>query len=170
MRVRTATRIAARMADSKYLRICVGASAGGHMSQLLNLLDAAGGWPHAPDLYLTSNPSLLDKLRARGKAYYIGECNRRQPLRVLHVLLRTLVFALRERPDVVISTGAMPMALTCIWCKLLGAKIVWIDSIANIDRLSVSGKTMRRWADLFLVQWPELTQKYPGTEYVGELV
>jgi hypothetical protein len=52
----------------------------------------------------------------------------------------------------------------------MGAKIVWVDSITNVDRLSLSGWLVRHIADLFIVQWAELAQKYHGTEYVGTIV
>ena len=62
------------------------------------------------------------------------------------------------------------MALVCIVAKMLGARIVWVDSIANVERLSMSGAMVRYFADLFVTQWPELTKKYKNVEYVGTLI
>jgi len=76
----------------------------------------------------------------------------------------------RARPDVVLSTGAAAGCMCCFLGKLLGARVVWVDSITNVNRLSLSGWLVRHIADLFLVQWAELTQKYPGVEYVGTIV
>jgi hypothetical protein len=53
---------------------------------------------------------------------------------------------------------------------MLGAKIIWIDSITNVERMSLSGRMVRRIANVCLVQWPELTQKYPNAEYVGTVI
>jgi hypothetical protein len=64
----------------------------------------------------------------------------------------------------------MPLALFCIWAKLLGAKVVWIDSVAQIEALSVSGRLMRRVADLCLAQWPAVAARYAGVEYAGEVL
>ena len=61
----------------------------------------------------------------------------------------------------------------CIACylgKLLGARVIWVDSITNVERLSLSGRLVRYIADLFLVQWPELAERYRNVEYVGELI
>jgi len=71
---------------------------------------------------------------------------------------------------VILSTGAAPGCVCCFLGKLMGAKIVWVDSITNVGRLSLSGWLVRYIADLFIVQWAELAQKYRGTEYVGTIV
>jgi UDP-N-acetylglucosamine:LPS N-acetylglucosamine transferase len=106
----------------------------------------------------------------QGPVYVIGECNRYHPLKALRVFIKSLKVVIKERPDVVITTGSLPLALVCFWGKLLGAKIVWIDSITNVYRLSLSGRLVRRIADLLLVQWPELAEKYPGVEYAGAVI
>jgi UDP-N-acetylglucosamine:LPS N-acetylglucosamine transferase len=77
---------------------------------------------------------------------------------------------MKERPDVVITTGSLPLAMVCLSAKLFGAKIVWIDSIANVERFSVSGRLVRHFVDLFLTQWPELAQEYKNVEYAGAIV
>jgi len=77
---------------------------------------------------------------------------------------------IKERPDVVITTGSLPLAITCLCAKLFGAKIAWIDSIANIERFSLSGQMIRPFADLFLTQWAQLAEKYTDVEYAGALV
>ncbi len=76
----------------------------------------------------------------------------------------------RERPDVVFSTGALPGCLACLAGKLFGARIIWLDSFTNTEKPSLSGRIIKPFADLFLVQWPELTEKHPGTEYTGSVL
>jgi hypothetical protein len=49
-------------------------------------------------------------------------------------------------------------------------KVVWIDSIANVERLSLSGRIVRPFADLFLVQWPELAERYKGVRHDGAVI
>jgi len=144
---------------AKELRICLVSSAGGHTSQLLELADS---WKGQHTCWVTTEGVI--------KVYVVGECNRRQPLRVLLVLLRCIRIVLRERPDVVISTGAAAGCMVCFLSKMLGARIVWIDSITNVYRLSLSGRLVRYIADLFLVQWPELAEKYRKVEYVGAVI
>lgn len=152
------------------LRICVGASAGGHMNQLLKLLEASESWPEKPYLYVTTLEALAAKIAEKGQVYVIGECNRRQPVNAIRVLARCFKIAVRERPDVIVTTGSLPLAMLCFWAALFGARIVWIDSIANVERLSMSGAFVRTFADLFLTQWPELARRYKNVEYAGAIV
>lgn len=153
------------------MKLAVGASAGGHVNELLLLLAAARGlWPVEPACYVTT----MDIAKAgfvefRKPIYVLGEADRTKPLRSLSVLLRALLVAARERPDVVVTTGSMPLALFCLWSRLFGACIVWIDSVAQVDRMSLSGRFVRRFAGLCLVQWPDLAQSFPGVEYAGEV-
>ena len=68
---------------------------------------------------------------------------------------------LRVRPDVVISTGAAPGYFALRFGGLLGARTLWLDSIANAEELSLSGTKASRFADLTLTQWPELGKPLP---------
>jgi len=85
-------------------------------------------------------------------------------------MIRCINVILRERPDVVISTGAAAGCIVCFLGKLLGARVVWIDSITNVERISLSGRMVRYIANLFLVQWPKLAEQYNNVEYVGAVI
>lgn len=152
---------------SEPLYICLVASAGGHLAQLRKMSEA---WRGHRVWWITTTPVVQDTLRREGRVYVVGECNRRHPLRVVPVLLRCMWAISKERPDVVISTGAAAGCLTCLLAKLRGAKVVWLDSITNVNRISLSGRLVRPFADLFLVQWPELAEEYPGTEFAGAVI
>ena len=153
------------------ITLCVGASAGGHLNQLIKLLELQESWPVAPDLCVTTVSEVACKLQKRyAKTEVVGECNREVPLQIARVVLRTLVVALKYRPRVIISTGSLPIAILCLWGKLMGSRIVWIDSIANVRSLSMSGQMTYRFADLFIVQWEALKAKYPKATYVGQLL
>ncbi len=149
------------------LKICLVASAGGHISQLLKL---AATWNGYETFCVTTTRVVRNNLSKLGEVYVVGECNRQHPIRVIAVFLRCLRIMLRERPDVVISTGAAAGCMLCFLCKMIGAKVVWIDSITNVERISLSGRMVRYIADLFLVQWPELAGRYKKVEFVGTVV
>ena len=149
------------------LKLCLVSSAGGHLSQLLALSDS---WKSYDKFWITTSGLVCSKLEEYGKVYVAGECNREHPLKVLRVLFYCGWVILRQRPEVVISTGAAVGCIACFWGKLFGAKVVWIDSITNVEKLSLSGHLVKCIADLFLVQWPELARKYPGSEYAGAIV
>jgi UDP-N-acetylglucosamine:LPS N-acetylglucosamine transferase len=151
----------------KQLRICLAASAGGHISQLLKL---AASWNGYETFCVTTTGVVRDNLSKLGEVYVVGECNRQHPIRVITVFLRCLRIVFKERPDVVISTGAAAGCILCFLGKMFGAKVVWIDSITNVERISLSGRMVRYVADLFLVQWPELAGRYKRIEFVGTVV
>ncbi len=96
--------------------------------------------------------------------------NRRNPLLLLLMLAECVGLMLKERPDVVISTGAAVGCIVCLIAKSMGRKVVWIDNLSHVDRLTLSGRIIRPFADLFLVQWPELVDRYAGVRYEGTVI
>jgi len=69
----------------------------------------------------------------------------------------------------VISTGAAPGYIALRFARLAKAKTVWLDSIANVDQLSLSGLKIGRYADLWLTQWPHLVRP-EGPHYGGSVL
>lgn len=151
----------------KRIKVCLAASAGGHLSQLLRLKDS---WNGCDSFCITTSDTVRDKLRQHGRVYVVGECNRQHPARVLKVLLQCIRVVLRERPDVVISTGAAVGCIMCSLGKIIGAKVVWLDSITNVEKLSLSGRMVTYIADLSLVQWPDLVERYKNVECIGTVI
>jgi len=137
------------------------------LTQLLKLVDSYKG--HNVFWVVTSE-LVRRKLQRYGKVYIVTESNRQHPIEVLRVFLSCVRIVFLERPEVVISTGAAVGCLMCFVSKITGAKIIWVDSITNIDRPSLSGRMVRHISDLFFVQWPELEQKYENVEFAGSVI
>ena len=68
-----------------------------------------------------------------------------------------------ERPDVVVTTGAAPGLWALLWGRAMGARTVWIDSLANVQQLSSAGRLARWVATDWWTQWPHLAQD-PGVQ------
>jgi len=149
------------------LKICLVSSSGGHLNQLLKLSDS---WAEQESFYITTSEVVRDKLKNTGPVYVVGECNREHPVKVLRVLFSCISIMIRERPDVVISTGAAAGCIGCFLGKLMGAKVIWVDSITNVEHISMSGAMVRYIADVFFVQWPELARKYKNVKFYGALI
>jgi beta-1,4-N-acetylglucosaminyltransferase len=154
-------------AGIKKNKICLAASGGGHLTELLRLSDS---WQNYETFFVTTVPVVRDDLKESGNVYIVGECNRQHLKLVILVLIRCMKIIYKEKPDIVISTGAAAGCMICFLAKILGARIVWIDSITNVKRISLSGRMVRYIADLFLVQWPELLSKYQNVEFAGTLI
>jgi UDP-N-acetylglucosamine:LPS N-acetylglucosamine transferase len=87
------------------------------------------------------------------------DANRREKLKLARSAAAIAWVLLRERPDVVISTGAAPGYLALRLARLVRARTVWVDSVANVEELSLSGKLASATADLCLTQWPHLADE-----------
>ncbi|HBG28276.1 MAG: hypothetical protein A2Y10_03180 [Planctomycetes bacterium GWF2_41_51] len=153
--------------NNKPMRICLAASAGGHLNQLLKL---AKCWNNYNTFFITTSDVVQTKLSKHGKVYIVCECNRQHLLKSLVALFHCIKIILKEKPDVVISTGAAVGCITCMLGKITGAKIIWIDSITNIEKLSLSGRMVRPFANLFLAQWKQLSEQYVNVNYAGTLI
>jgi UDP-N-acetylglucosamine:LPS N-acetylglucosamine transferase len=60
-------------------------------------------------------------------------------------------------PAAVITTGAAPGLVALFAAKLCGVKTIWIDSVANVEHLSASGRVARKFADRVYTQWENLS-------------
>lgn len=153
-------------------RVMAVASAGGHWVQLMRLRPA---WSGLPVTYVTTDPSLGDVIRGQGGAEQavafrtVVEANRWQKRRLVLQALHLALIILRERPRVIITTGAAVGYFAIRLGKILGARTVWIDSMANVEELSLSGRKAGRHADLWLTQWPHLART-EGPAYLGSVI
>lgn len=99
----------------------------------------------------------------------IPDANRHEPVAALRTLVRAVGIVVRSRPDVILTTGALP-GLACLAVgRLLGARTVWLDSLANSERMSISGRFARPFATLWLTQWPAVAED-TGAHYHGSLL
>ena len=155
------------MRNSTKLKICLAASAGGHLTQLLELAES---WQQHNPFFIVTSELVHERLAQYGKVYVVSECNRQHLLKVLKTLYDCIKIVFSEKPDIVISTGAAGGCLVCFVAKFLKAKIIWVDSVTNIEKPSLSGRLVMHIADLFLVQWPELAEKYKNIEFVGSII
>lgn len=101
--------------------------------------------------------------------YLLRDASRWNKLGLVVLAFQTLRVVWRERPDVLVTTGAAPGLLGVVFGKLLGARTLWIDSLANAKELSLSGRLAGRFADLWLTQWPHL-ERPEGPHFRGTVV
>lgn len=140
------------------------ASRGGHWTQL-NRLSAV--WEDNDVIYITNDPTLKSHVGS-AKFETVIDANMNQKFRLIILAFQTLLKVLKHRPNVIISTGAAPGFFALLWGKLIGAKTVWVDSVANAEELSLAGKKVSKLADVWLTQWPEVA-KEDGPLYKGRV-
>lgn len=118
--------------------------------------------------FVTVQREYADDVGGR-RFYVVNDATRWNKLAVALMALRLLVIILWERPDVVITTGAAPGYFALRFGRWIKAKTVWLDSIANAEELSMSGRIAGRYADLWLTQWPDLAGD-EGPEFAGAVL
>ena len=149
--------------DQATIHVLAVASAGGHLIQLRRMSPA---WDGCRVSWMTTKAGFRADVEAeaaaRGQAapgfYTVLDANRWQKVRLLRSLMQIAWVILRLRPDVIITTGAAPGFFALRIGKLIGARTIWVDSIANAEELSLSGRKAGRHADLFLTQWEHLAR------------
>ena len=104
------------------------------------------------------------------KTYYLMQVNRQEWNMILKMLvnsLRSLRILSKEKPDVIITTGALAVIPLCILAKKRGVKLIYIESFARVRTESRTGKLLYKYADRFYVQWKYLLKFYPDAIYIG---
>jgi len=152
-------------AGGKRKRVLAVASGGGHWQQLMQMRRA---FEDEDARYLTTLAGLPEQFGV-GPAAIVPDCNRNEKLKIVRATLAIALQLLRFRPHVVISTGALPGVIALALGRLMGAKTIWVDSIANAEEMSMSGRLARRFAHLWLSQWPDVA-KAAGADYAGSVL
>lgn len=148
-------------------RVLAVSSGGGHWVQLMRLQSAFDGCDVAYATVLAWSKQDIKDPNAR--FHVLPDATRWNKFMLLWLFARVVLLVLRERPHVIITTGAAPGFLAIMVGRLLGRKTCWIDSIANVDELSMSGRKARRWASLWLTQWQHLSTD-DGPAYFGNVL
>lgn len=141
------------------------ASGGGHWVQLQRIMPAFDGLSVC---FLTTNKG-YEKDVAPNRFFTVLEANQGKKFKLIIMFFQLLLIFIKVRPNVVVSTGAAPGFFALLFGKAFGAKTIWVDSIANVEELSMSGRIVKPFADLWLTQWPHLCDQY-GPLYKGAVM
>ena len=141
------------MYERLIMKILAIASVGGHWIQLLRLRPAFKGH----DIVYVSTHQEYSTMVEGHQFYAVPDSNRWQKTKLLKTFSVLMKIIFKERPNVIISTGAAPGLIALCIGKLIGARTIWVDSIANAEKLSLSGKFAIKIASRVYTQWPELS-------------
>lgn len=96
--------------------------------------------------------------------------NRRQLVflpKLAILFIRAFGILIKEKPDFIITTGALVAYPFCVVGKLMGVKLVYVESFARVKRPSLTGRLLYNFADLFIVQWEDMLKLYPKSVLGG---
>ena len=151
------------------------ASGGGHWIQLNRL---SPSWKNLEVFYASTMPgtekALFENARLSGQAipryFSLPEANQWQKLKLILLVAKIAMLLVRIRPDFVLTTGAAHGYFAIRLGKLLGARTIWIDSIANAEEMSGSGRMVKAHADIWLTQWPHIANADGGPRHEGAVI
>jgi UDP-N-acetylglucosamine:LPS N-acetylglucosamine transferase len=146
------------------VRILFACSSGGHLAQLT----ALESWWRENDRHWVTFDTADARAALEGESitwgYHPTTRNIPNLLRNTRLAWTTLR---RERPDVVMSTGAAIAVPFFLLARTVGARTVYLEVYDRIDNATLTGRICTRLSDLFLVQWDEQRELYPDAVVVG---
>lgn len=149
---------------------------GGHSTELLALVDDLR--PDRPLHYVLTDEDILSEARISrpGPVHRLPRPRSKSAgpveaaVRTVRAFVGALVLTWRVRPVAVVTTGPAIGVPVAVAARLLGAEVVFVETISRITGLSGTGRLMRRVADVYFVQWSGLVGEVPGAIYAGRLL
>jgi len=150
--------------SSKPKRVLAVASGGGHWIQLLRLRPAFAG--HLTTFVSVDPAAAKDVAPAR--YFAICDANRDTKLKLLTLTAQLAFIVGRVRPHVIVTTGAAPGYVAVRLGRIVGARTMFIDSVANARDLSLSARLAEAHVDRLMTQWPPVAAS-TGADYAGSV-
>jgi len=151
------------------MKLCIVCSAGGHLTEIMQLRQVFKKYDH---FVVTARTKRTEYLKDKNEKYYLITDPKRSIIRYLKLICESFSILLKEKPDVIITTGAGAAVPICMLGKLIfNTKLIYIESITRIFEPSLSGKILYPISDLFLVQWMYLLDRYgEKAQYCGQVI
>lgn len=139
---------------AKRKRLLAIASGGGHWIQLLRLRPA---FEEYEVVFVSMLESYAEQV-GDARFHLVPDASRFDLKGFAPVFFKALRVILKERPAAIVTTGSAPMLAFIVLGRLFGARTLWVDSIANSERMSSSGRLARKLAHQVVSQWPEVAE------------
>ena len=147
-------------------------STGGHLSEMMMLESLFKKYDYHIITEKTDTTKNLSE-KYKGKVNYLIYGTKDHfliyPFKLFLNCFISLFIYLKVRPNVIITTGTHTAGPMCCIGKLFGSKIIYIETMANIETKTVTGRIIYYFADLFIVQWESMLKLYPKAKYGGWL-
>lgn len=106
----------------------------------------------------------------------VGQSYITSVLSTMKAILYSFVLVLKHKPDLILVNGpgsCVPICVSGLLLRILGicdGRITFVESLCRVKSLSLTGKILYWFTDDFIVQWPDLKEKYSRCKYLGRLV
>jgi UDP-N-acetylglucosamine:LPS N-acetylglucosamine transferase len=147
------------------MKVCIVSSCGGHLTEVRCLKPAYEVYEY---FYVLDDKAMLPA-DMQGKTYFVSHSER--DWKFLLNLWEAFQLLRKEKPDIVLSTGAgLAVPFAIVGRYIFKTRIIFIETIARLNKPSLSGKIMYRLAHEFYYQWKALSQFFPKAKYGGPLL
>ncbi|WP_281658672.1 PssD/Cps14F family polysaccharide biosynthesis glycosyltransferase [Halobacillus sp. Cin3] len=154
---------------NKNKKIGLVSSSGGHLEQLKQLIPML----QEEDVFIVTEWNKTTKgLSSDYKTHFLVQQERKNITFILNLLkntIRSLRILRREQPEVIISTGAGATIPFLVIGKVMGSRVIFIESFAKISSPTLTGRIIYHIADQFYIQWPSMEKFYPKALYRGKI-
>lgn len=143
-------------------------SCGGHLTELLQLSPMFDKY----DYYLVTEKTkdslnLKNKYKISYMIYGTKDHPLTYPIKLLLNCFISLFLYIKIRPKYIVTTGVHTAGPICCLGKIFKSKIIYIETFANIENPTITGRLIYKFADLFIVQHKSLLKHYPKAVYGG---
>ncbi len=148
------------------MKVLFVASSGGHLEEISQLKRIAQEYDNA----LVTEENGFEVRNFGNRQYFVPQINRKELLflpKFVRLFFQARRILKREKPDVVITTGALIAYPFCVLEKRKRGKVVYIESFARVKEPSLTGKLLHKHADLFIVQWEDMLEYFPDAVLGG---
>ena len=144
-------------------------STGGHLSELLKLEPIF----KENDYYIITEKDKSTeylKEKYKDKILYLPYCTRSKLFSYFFIyfflIIKSIYLFVKIKPDVIVTTGTHTVVPMCYIGRVMKRKIVYIETMANINQKTLTGKIIYPIANLFIVQWKNMLKFYPKAVYI----
>jgi beta-1,4-N-acetylglucosaminyltransferase len=152
--------------DDAKPRVMLVCCQGGHFMQMLALKSA---WDDLPRIWVTTRAADTEAFLRDERTIFAYVPTTRSIKNMFRNLWLAAIVIRRHRPDVLLSTGGGVTVPLFVMGKLMGARLIYVESLTRVDKPSLTGKLVYPLVDRFFVQWAEAATR-PRMEFVGNLL
>lgn len=147
-------------------------STGGHLNELLQLEPLFEKYNYNIITEKDKSTECL-KEKYKDRIYYLPYGTRSKLFLYIfiyfYLCLKSVYLYFKIKPKVIVTTGTHTVGPICCLGKLFGCKIIYIETYANRNKKTATGRIIYHFADLFIVQWEEMLKLYPKAVYGGSI-
>lgn len=154
--------------ENRPQKVCLISSSGGHLEQIKQLKDVYAKYDC---FYVVTRTKATEAMKQ--KHYIVSDLVRTnkavEVIRMIRMMFEQLVIFCKEKPDVILTTGAAVAIPMCLIGKVFKRKVIYIESFARMTTPNKTGLLIYKFADLFIIQWEALKKYYPNAVYGGSI-